>query len=203
MGKEAEPYEKNKAYEDWKESVGKKYDEVVEQRLASEPTPDVTPYVLFSPEWVKKFEEEIQKNEEYQKLAKGWKGSVILQVLAKPEIGFGNDLFVFMDIYNGDCYSVRLVPKEVGLAGDYVIEGKYDTWKDVVNKKLDVMVGLMTGKLKLAKREKLSMIVKYATAAKKLVTLAVQVGCRFPEELNAEELEKFKVLFKDLGKFGI
>ena len=199
MGKEAEPYEKNEAYEDWKKAFGKKYDELVEQRLDGEPTP----YILFSPEWAKKFEEEIQRSAKYQKLAKGWKGSVVLQILAKPEIGFENDLYLFIDIFNGDCYSVRLVPKEVGETGDYIIEGEYDRWKKIITGELDVMVGLMTGKLKLAKREKLSMIVKYAFAAKELVVSAVRTKSSYPDELTPEELEKFKAMFEDLKEFGI
>jgi len=66
-----------------------------------------------------------------------------------------------------------------------------------------VMVGLMTGKLKLAKREKLSMIVKYAFAAKELVVSAVRTKSSYPDELTPEELEKFKAMFKDLKEFGI
>jgi putative sterol carrier protein len=178
------------------------YATLVEERGKTESEP----YIVCTPEWVSEFEKKIQGDDRYKEVAKKWEGSVVLVFKADHRAGFDNDLFVFMDLWHGKCRSVRLVPREIGRSGDYVLEAEYDRWKKILKKELNVVKELATRKLKLVPFEfkKAAKLTAAAQAALRLVDLASEVGVRFPEELEPELVISFKGLFKELKtNFGI
>ncbi len=180
------------------EEWDKAYQELVEERLASQSKP----YIMGTPEWVATFEKNVQEDEEYRQVASDWEGSVVIHILAKPDLGIEEDLYLFMDLWHGDCRSVRLVPKDVGENGDYVLTGEYERWKSVMKAELDPIKGLMQGKLKL--RGDLSTIVRYVKASARLVSLSAEIDTVFPDELSPEDLESFKSWLKETrAKFSI
>jgi putative sterol carrier protein len=61
-----------------------------------------------------------------------------------------------------------------------VIRANPSTWKSVLSGKTDPIVGLMGGKLKLAKGS-LFALLPFAKAAKELVQSAINVDTEFPE----------------------
>jgi hypothetical protein len=66
----------------------------------------------------------------------------------------------------------------------------------VGRKQLDVVKGMMQGKLKL--KGDLPTVVKAVKAAVRLVETAGEVGGIYPDELNPEQIESFRKLIKDL-----
>jgi putative sterol carrier protein len=166
------------------------YNELTEERLASESKP----YVMGTPEWVRQYQELIQNDAEYKEAAKTWEGSVVIKILAKPDIGLDKDLYMFMDLWHGDCNYIRIVPAEAGEAGDYVITGEYERWKAVMAKELDTIKGMMQGKLKL--KGDLPTIVRAVKAASRLVDLSAVTEPRFPDDLDAEGTEALRALLK-------
>ncbi len=166
------------------------YDALVKERLDSQSKP----FVMGTPEWVKQYEELIQNDAEYKEAAKTWEGSVVIKILAKPEIGLDKDLYMFMDLWHGDCRFVKIVPAEAGEAGDFVITGEYDRWKAVMSKELDTIKGMMQGKLKL--KGDLPTIVRAVKAASRLVDLSAVTEPRFPDDLDAAGTEDLRTLLK-------
>lgn len=166
------------------------YNNLVKERMESQSPP----YIMGTPEWVKQYEELIQNDAEYKEAAKTWEGSVVIKILAKPEIGLDKDLYMFMDLWHGDCNYVRIVPAEVGEAGDYVISGEYERWKAVMAKELDTVKGMMQGKLKL--KGDLPTIVRAVKAASRLVDLSASTNPRFPDELDDAGKEDLRALLK-------
>lgn len=180
--------------EEWERA----YREEVERRMASEPKP----YIYFTPEWVALYEKSIKEDAEYKEVAKDWEGTVVLHVQAKPEYGLDQDLYVFLDLWHGDCRSARIVPKSVGEAGDFVITGTMDRWIQVGKKELDPVKGMMQGKLKL--KGDLPTIVRNVRAASRLVDISASIGGKFPDELTPEEIESLRSVVTELReKFGI
>ncbi|MBC7248035.1 MAG: SCP2 sterol-binding domain-containing protein [Actinobacteria bacterium] len=174
------------------------YQELVKERQAA----SSPPYIMGTPEWVDQYEKAVQNDAAYKEAAKDWEGSVVIKVLAKPEVGLDKDLYIFMDLWHGDCRSMRIVPPEAGEAGDFVITGEYERWKSVIKKELDTVKGMMQGKLKL--KGDLPTIVRAVKAATRLVELSAETNPRFPDELSAEEVESLRELLKTAGeKFGI
>jgi putative sterol carrier protein len=74
--------------------------------------------------------------------------------------------------------------------GDYVLTASYERWKQVMTGELDVVKGLMQGKIKL--KGHLPTIVRYNKAAVRLVELVGTVDTIFLDEMTPEEVESFK-----------
>ena len=175
----------------------KAYQDMVKERLAKAEEP----YVMGSPEWVATFEKKIQEDETYKEVAKTWEGTVVIHILANPDSGLDEDIFMLMDLWHGDCRSVRLVPEEVGRSADFVLTGELERWQAVMKKELDVVKAMMQGKIKL--KGSLPEIVRYVKASIRLVDLAAQIDTLFHTDMNDQQRAEFAGWFKELRpEFG-
>lgn len=148
------------------------------------------PYIMGTPAWIGAYLRLIQEDQVYRGLAKGWEGSVVIHILPEPSVGLEDDMYLMMDLWNGECRSLRLVPRSVGEGGDYVLTADYHRWKQVLTGELDATKGMIQGKIKL--RGNLPTIVRYAKAATRLTELAGMVETVFLDEMSPEEVEAFK-----------
>jgi len=188
----------NVGSEDWDE----KYTKLVKDRKESQSKP----YIVLSPEWASEVEEKIQNDGRYKEVAKTWEGSVTLVFKADSASGLDADLFVFMDLWHGQCHSAKIVPSEIGRSADYVLEAKYKRWKRVLKKDLNVVKEIATNQLKLVpfNFKKAAKLAAAAQAAIRLVDLAGEVSDKFPDELEPEAFLTFKAFLQELKtKFGI
>ncbi len=161
-----------------------------------------TPYMLATPEWVSALEQIVQGDDAYKEAGKTWEGSITIHIRANPEIGIDRDIHLLMDLWHGDCRSMRLVPPRVGQAGAYVITGDYDKWKGVMSGEIDTVRGMMQGKLKL--KGDMATVVRQVAAAKRMVDLVGTVDTRYPDEMSPEEREEYRGVFGVLNEeFGI
>ena len=171
------------------------YNKLVEEGLSTG-----QPFIIGLPEWVSTYEKLVQADEPYKAAAKTWEGSVVLHILAKPDIGIDRDIYIFMDLWHGDANYFRLVPPEVGESGAFVITGEYERWKQVINKELETTKGLMQGKLKL--KGDLPTIVRAVKAAVRLVELSGMIDTAFPDE-NPEAPQKIREVLAKAEQLGI
>jgi len=179
------------------EEWDKAYEEMVKDRLAKAEKP----YVMGTPEWVATFEKLIQEDDLYKEVAKKWEGTVVIHILANPAIGLTDDIFLFMDLWHGDCRFARLVPREVGEEGEFVLTGEFERWQSVMKKELDVTKGMMQGKLKL--KGSLPTIVRYVKASIRLTDLAAEIDTRFQSDMSEEERAEYNSWFNELrSQFG-
>jgi putative sterol carrier protein len=148
------------------------------------------PYIMGTPAWIGTYETLIQEDAVYRGLAQGWEGAVVIHIVASPEVGLDDDMYLLIDLWHGDCRSVRLVPREAGESGDYVLTATYDRWKQVMTGELDATKGMMQGKIKL--KGHLPTIVRYAKAATRLTELVAAIDTIFLDEMTPEEIEAFK-----------
>jgi putative sterol carrier protein len=184
----------------------KEWDEEYAKLLEKRKKTQSKPYIVGTPEWASEFEKKIQADDRYKAAAKTWEGSVVLVFKAKPEEGIDDDVFVFMDLWHGECRSVKLVPNQIGRSGEYVLEAEYDRWKRILRKELNVVKEIATMKIKLVpfNFKKAAKLAAATQAAIRLVDLSGEVSNKFPDELEPEEFESFKVLTKELRTdFGI
>jgi putative sterol carrier protein len=174
------------------------YRDLVEKRLeaASEP------YINGSPEWVAVFEKLVQEDAQYKEDAKDWEGSVVLVTLANPEEGIEEDIYLLMDLWHGECRSVRFVPKEVGEKGDFIISSDDRRWRQVREGELDATKALMQGKMKL--RGDLPKVVRSAKATMRLTELSSSINAIYPDDMDEEAAEEFERFFNEFRtEFGI
>ena len=135
---------------------------------------------VFSPEWVAAYKKEVQTSPSYKKAAATWEGDMTLVIQKDAKGSIASDLYLFMDLWHGDCRDMRLVSAEEGLKAKFVVTGGYDRWKQVIREELEPIKGMMQGKLKL--KGNLAYIVRFVKAAKELVSCTAKVPTRFPDE---------------------
>lgn len=63
----------------------------------------------------------IREDGYYKDIAKTGEGTVAIHMLANPLVGFTKDIYIMMDLWHGDCRSIRLVPPEAGEKAEYVV----------------------------------------------------------------------------------
>lgn len=134
-----------------------------------------------SQEWLEEYVVLIKASPDYQAAAETWEGDVTYVFEAEPEKGVPEDVYSWMDLWHGDVREWKYgVSKEDGEAAKFVIRAPYSRWKEVINKELDPIKGMMQGKLKL--KGDLPTIVRYVKASNELVNIAGQVPTEFVDE---------------------
>jgi len=178
---------------EWEEE----YQKVVRERREANPKP-----IMGTPEWAQVFAETVDGDVEYRESAKTWEGAVTLVIQAKPEAGLEEDLSVVIDLWHGDCRSVKILPKEEAAKAPYVMTGSFDTWKDVATGKTDAIKATMLGKIKL--KGNMANIVRHVKASKRLAESSGLFEAVWPDELSKDEIEKFRAEVKQFREqFGV
>lgn len=134
-----------------------------------------------SQEWTDLFVERINGSGEYRVAAADWEGDCSFVIRAEPDRGFPEDVWIWLDLWHGECRAGRVVTPEEGGRARYVIRAPLTRWKDVLRGELDPVKGMMQGKLKV--QGDLPTIVRYVSAANELVHLTTTVPTRFVDEV--------------------
>ena len=167
---------------------------LTKDRIATQPRP----FVVFSPEWVGEWEQRIQQDAKYKEVAiPTWESSVCIHLIKKPEWGIDQDIYVNMDLWHTGLRSIRFVPDTVGKKADFVCTGTVERWLAVGRKQLDMIKGMMQGKLKL--KGELPTMVRAIKPVLRIVEMVGEVGGKYPDELNPQEIEGFRKMIKDLA----
>lgn len=134
-----------------------------------------------SKEWLDEYFQKINSSKAYEEAAETWEGDVTFCFQAEPDKGVPDDIYAWLDLWHGKCREAKYdVPKEDGEAAKFVIRAPYSRWKEVIQKELDPIKGMMQGKLKLT--GDLPTIVRYVKASNELVNLAGEVPTEFIDE---------------------
>jgi putative sterol carrier protein len=134
-----------------------------------------------SKEWLDDYVEKINSSKAYEEAASTWEGDITYVFEAEPEKGVPADVYSWVDLWHGKCREGRYdVPAADGEAAKFIIRAPYSRWKEVINKELDPIKGMMQGKLKL--KGDLPTIVRYVKASNELVNLAGEVPTEFVDE---------------------
>ena len=136
--------------------------------------------MFLTEEWVQAFKESVRNSPSYKEAAKTWEGDITLVIKADSKVGMADDVYLYMDLWHGDCRDMRLVPKEEGESAKFVITASYDRWKQVAKAELEPVKGMMQGKLKL--KGNLPYIVRYVQAGRELINCTSKIPARFPDE---------------------
>jgi putative sterol carrier protein len=134
---------------------------------------------VFTHDWAVAWGEAIRASDAYRTAAQRWQWPMVITMTFDPELGLP-DRSVFLDLFEGDCREARSATEIDRAAVPFVISGDFHAWKEVLERDLDPILALMTGKLKLAKGS-LAALIPYVTSARELVAAAAQVPYRFPE----------------------
>jgi len=135
---------------------------------------------IFTEPWAQAWNDSINDNEDYKTAATKWEGAIGMIMTPDADMGIPEERIVIADLWHGDCRGAKAASAAELQDTPYLIKAKPSTWKSVLAGKTDPIVGLMGGKLKLAKGS-LFALLPYAKAAKELVRSAIDVDTSFPD----------------------
>lgn len=142
---------------------------------------------VFTDPWAQAWAEEIAGSETYRLAAATWQGSMTLE-LGSPA-GIVSDAAqraVFVDLEHGSVRQARAATADDLDEATFALRADMATWRKVLDGKLDPILGLMSGKLKL-RRGSLGALTPYMKASKELVACAARVDSSFPDSSFPEE----------------
>ncbi|MEW5736212.1 MAG: SCP2 sterol-binding domain-containing protein [Thermodesulfobacteriota bacterium] len=136
-------------------------------------------------EWFNAFIARLNKDAEYERIAKNYEGSILFRCLADPSVHpiLGKDLLFYFDPYHGKVREWRVVNDGEEQKAEYEVYGKYKDWKKLATGELDMRKAvLMTRQVKI--KGKMSALIRHMKAAER--TLAVLSEMKeefyFPED---------------------
>ncbi len=134
-------------------------------------------FEIFSVAWADEWKNQLNTNDKYLEAAKDWEWSLSLIM----EMDSDTERCLYLDLWHGQCKSIKVCDRDFSKQADYVISGKQEDWKNLFNRKTEPMMALLQGKLKLKKGSLLTLS-GYTTAAKELLKSAISIPSYFPDE---------------------
>jgi putative sterol carrier protein len=137
-------------------------------------------YRFPSKEWTDALKVALNNDRTYREAVKPWTfGSVAMVVLSDPANGIERDAGMIIDIHQGECRGAKFVEEVAdSVEAEFVIVASYARWKEVIERKLDPIRGMMEGKLKLV-RGHLPTIIRFVEPARIVVASASKVPTQF------------------------
>jgi len=127
-------------------------------------------------EWVKAACAELNKSQAYKDAAKNWEGDMYF--IVEPEGGLKETLVAYFDLWHGECRAASAPADESGKTPAYRFWAPLSVWRNILEKKLDSVQAMMTGKLNL--KGDMAQIMKMPRAAAELVECTTRVDTEFP-----------------------
>ena len=129
-----------------------------------------------SDEWIKAMAEVVNASEAYRKSALKWEGDFYW--IVEPGPGLAEPVVLYIDLWHGEARSACAVADEGEKEPEFVVRAPINTWRRVIEKKLDPIQGMITGQLKLSGT--MSKIMRFPKAASELVSCSTKVPTEFP-----------------------
>ena len=132
---------------------------------------------IFTEAWALAWSDELNASQAYREAARTWEGPVVLVL----DSGDSGERAVFVDLWHGECRAARQAAETDHETAEVVIQGDLATWRRVLERDLDPVFGLMTGRLRLTKGS-MSRLMPYVEASKELVAAATRVETILPDD---------------------
>ncbi|MBC7091869.1 MAG: SCP2 sterol-binding domain-containing protein [Nitrososphaeria archaeon] len=131
--------------------------------------------LFLSEEWVKRFVEELNKNQIYLEAAKDWEGDFLFIVDKGPKVE--SEIVVYLDLWHGKCRDYMILPDRNAKKTEFIFEGSYDNWKKLAKGELDPIKAILMRKFKLS--GSMSKLMKNVKAASELAKNCTRVPTKF------------------------
>ncbi len=131
--------------------------------------------LFLSEEWVKRFVEELNKNQIYFEAAKDWEGDFLFIVNTGPKVK--SEIILYLDLWHGKCQDYKILPDRSAKKTEFIFEGSYENWEKLAKGELDPIKALLVRKFKLS--GSMSKIMRNVKAASELAKNCNRVPTRF------------------------
>jgi putative sterol carrier protein len=129
-----------------------------------------------SREWVEAYAAKLNANASYRDAGKTWEGDILFVV--EKDSSFPKNSYIYLDLYHGECRKYGYFEDEFSLPNsEFRYRGPYENWKKLINRQIDPIQGILTGKFKL--EGPMMKVMRYSRAAKEMVNTATMVDSEF------------------------
>lgn len=132
---------------------------------------------VFSDDWARAWGTALSESSEYRAAASTWEGSIAAVATAESGLQLAA---AYLDVWHGDCREARAASAGDIESATYLLDATPAAWRDLFEGRLAPVMGLMTGRIRVARGE-LAKLLPYAGAAKELIRLAGTVPTTYPE----------------------
>jgi putative sterol carrier protein len=134
--------------------------------------------ILFgTQEWVDALKKALEASQAYKEAAKKWEGD--LYIIVDPDASYKHRHIVYLDLWHGECRGASLIKDESEKSPQYRIFGPFTIMKQILDKKVDAVQSMMTGKLKV--QGDMAQIMRMPNAAVELVNCMTSFETVFPD----------------------
>ena len=133
--------------------------------------------LFLSEDWLNRYMELLNNNQQYEEVAKSWEGDFIFQVDSDGKT-VTEPIRAYVDLWHGKCRAVH--PAAPGESAEFVYSGTLENWKKLLNQEMGPIKGLLSRKFKI--EGSMVKVLRYIGAAQELVATSTGVPTRFPDE---------------------
>ena len=134
--------------------------------------------ILFaSQEWLNELKKALETSQAYKEAAKNWEGDIYF--IVEPDASYKQRNIMYLDLWHGECREASVITDENEKSPKYRILGPFTNWKQILNKEVDPVQSMMTGKIKV--KGDMAQIMKMPRAAVELVNCATAFEAVFPD----------------------
>ena len=158
-----------------------------------------------TPEWLEAFVKAYRANPKYEKELKKLTSKLYFRVLAEQEWGIDKDIIFGAVIEAGKLVKAEFISTEnAKKVATFILSATPMEWKKILTKKSKFVTDFMLMKIKLDHGSKVA-VLGIAPHSNTLVDALTQdVELQFPDEMTADEVEKYRAHMKDFrAKLGV
>jgi putative sterol carrier protein len=133
--------------------------------------------ILFgTQEWVDAMKKALETSQPYKEAAKKWEGDIY--IIVEPDASYKHRHILYLDLWHGECREALVITDENEKSPKYRIFGPFTNMKQILDKKVDPVQSMMTGKIKV--KGDMAQIMKMPRAAVELVNGMTAFETVFP-----------------------
>ncbi|MBL7162415.1 MAG: SCP2 sterol-binding domain-containing protein [Anaerolineales bacterium] len=106
-------------------------------------------YIFPSDEWLQAFNDKLNSDEKYARIAKKWEGDIMFNI--EPDGPLTRPMKLYLDLWHGECRKAFIVDEEQEseLNPAFVLSAPYVNFARIIKSELDPMQAMITRKLRV------------------------------------------------------
>ncbi|MDF9817157.1 SCP2 sterol-binding domain-containing protein [Streptomyces sp. SPB162] len=138
--------------------------------------------VFPSGDWLDEYVARINTSPEFAEAARTFEADIAYVFEAEPELGHQADVWARAGVGGGKClwWNYDVTPQE-GRESQFILQGPYSLWKQIIQGELDPMEAMLDGELAVTGH--LPTLLRYVRAANALVSIAATGTTAFADEV--------------------
>jgi putative sterol carrier protein len=128
-----------------------------------------------SDEWIKALGEALNASPGYAQAAASWEGDFIF--ICQPDADYPSTAYLYINLQRGKCVEAKMLGGPDEKKTLFTIAAPFGTWRRVIERRLDPLQGMFSGKLKVA--GSMAQIQRTPKATTELVACASKIPTEF------------------------